>query len=81
MAVEMVDAGAAIVTPPMPGANDQIALQYALTERAAAAGADAIEGVDFAVEIAEGIWVTVHEHFGGGAGGKCGKREDSDERH
>ena len=81
MAVEMVDAGAAIVAPAVPGAHEQLALQDALPQRAAAAGANAIERVDFAFEIAERIRMPVDEHLGGGARGKSGKRKDANERH
>jgi hypothetical protein len=81
MAVEMVNASAAIVAASMPGADDEIALQYALSDRAAAAGADAIERVDFAIEIAKRVRVAIDEHLGRGARGKRGKSQHADERH
>jgi hypothetical protein len=47
--VEVVHAGAAIVSPPMPRAHQQIALEDSLAERPAAARTDSVERVNFTV--------------------------------
>ena len=58
--VEMTDAGAAIVPSAVPRTDEEIFLQDALAEGAAAAGTDSVEGVDFAIEIAEGVGVAAY---------------------
>jgi hypothetical protein len=81
MAVEMVNASAAIVAASVPGTDDEVALQYSLSNRAATAGADTVERVDFAIEVAKRVGVAIDEHFGRGARGKRGKGQHADERH
>jgi hypothetical protein len=77
----MMDAGAAIVPAAVPGADEKITLEDALPEGPAAAGTDAVERVDFAVEIAECVGVTVDGHLGCGGRGEGGERKYFDERH
>lgn len=62
--VKMMHAGAAIVSAPMPWANQQAALENTLSERAAATGTDAVESMDFAGQIAEGVFVSTYRHLG-----------------
>jgi hypothetical protein len=62
--VEMMHAGAAIVSAPMPRTNQQAALQNTLSEGAAAARTDSVEGMDFAVQIAERVFVATYRDLG-----------------
>jgi hypothetical protein len=77
----MMDAGAAIVPAAVPGADEKVALEDALAEGASAAGTDAIERVDFPIEIAECVRMTVYGYLGSCGRGKGGKRKYFDERH
>jgi len=63
--IEMMHAGAAIVPPSVPGANQQITLKDALPQRPSAARADSIERVDLAVQIAKGEVFFTNRYLGG----------------
>jgi hypothetical protein len=77
----MVDSGAAVVAAAVPGTDQQMFLQNALSERPAAAGTDAVESMDFAVPIAESVFVIAQGDLCGGAGWKGREREDPDKWH
>ena len=76
-----VDAGLAVPFPGMPGADDVGAAKLALAEGSAGVGADAVEGVDGAVVVADGVGIFADEGFHEGAGRKRGEFGDFDERH
>jgi hypothetical protein len=65
IAIEMVHAGAAIVPSSMPGANQQMALQDALSKRPSAAWADAVERMNLSVQIAEREQLFTNRYLGG----------------
>ncbi len=62
--VETMHAGAAIVSAPVPWANQQTALQNTLAERPAATGTDPVEGMNFAVQIAKRVFVPTCRDLG-----------------
>jgi hypothetical protein len=79
--IEMMHAGAAIVASPVPGADQQIALQDALPERSAAARAYAIERMNFTVPVAKRELFFTYGNFSGCAGRKRGGVQNFDEGH
>jgi hypothetical protein len=79
IAIEMVYAGAAIVPSAVPRTHEEVALQDALPERPFAAGADSIERVNLAVQIAECEFVSADRYFGRRTRRKRGERQDFDE--
>ena len=72
--VEMVHARAAVVSSAMPRTDQQILLQNPLAERAAAAGADSVERMNFPIHVAERVLIFADRYFGGRTGRKRGKR-------
>src|SRR6478672_3433920 len=63
----LVLAGAHVELPAVPGAGDDAALELSLAKRAALVRADAVEGVDGAVDIEEGHNPVAGDAFLGGA--------------
>jgi sec-independent protein translocase protein TatA len=79
--IEIVDAGAAIVFPGVPGAHQRIAVKCTFTKRSAGMGADAFECVQFAFYIADGIGVLAYMGFHDGPRGELGNRRHFHKSH
>jgi hypothetical protein len=76
IAIEMVYACAAIVPSAMPRTHEEITLQDTLPEWPFAAGADSIERVNLAVQIAERVFVFADRYFSRRSWWKRGDRQD-----
>jgi len=79
--IEIVGAGAAIEFPGVPGAHQRLSVQSSVAERSASVGAEAVESVQFAVHVANGVGAVPHVRFHNGPRRKLGERRDFDEGH
>lgn len=79
--VEVIFAGAAVVLPGVPRADEHVAVEGSLAERAAGMRASAVESVQGSARVTDGVRPAMDFGFEDGSRGELGEGSDFDEGH